>query len=67
MENFFKVNDDVIRFLTVKVEPKKKVVKKAKAVEKKQETVAATEAPVEEKKEGETVNAESDISDTTTK
>ncbi len=67
LENFFKVNDDVIRFLTVKVEPKKKVVKKVKAVEKKQETVAATEAPVEEKKEEETVNAESDISDTTTK
>ena len=67
LENFFKVNDDVIRFLTVKVEPKNKVVKKAKAVEKKQETVAATEAPVEEKKEEETVNAESDISDTTTK
>ena len=68
LENFFKVNDDVIRFLTVKVEPKKKVVKKAKAVEKKQEAVAATEeAPVEEKKEEETVNAESDISDTTTK
>jgi len=67
LENFFKVNDDVIRFLTVKIEPKKKVVKKAKAVEKKQETVAATEAPVEEKKEEETVNAESDISDTTTK
>ena len=67
LENFFKVNDDVIRFLTVKAEPKKKVVKKAKAVEKKQETVAATEAPVEEKKEEETVNAESDISDTTTK
>lgn len=67
LENFFKVNDDVIRFLTVKVEPKKKVVKKAKAVEKKQETVAATEAPVEEEKEEETVNAESDISDTTTK
>ena len=68
LENFFKVNDDVIRFLTVKVEPKKKVVKKAKAVEKKQETVAATEAPVEEKKEEETVNAESaNISDTTTK
>ena len=68
LENFFKVNDDVIRFLTVKVEPKKKVVKKAKTVEKKQEAVAATEAPVEEKKEEETVNAESaDISDTTTK
>ena len=58
LENFFKVNDDVIRFLTVKVEPKKKVVKKAKAVEKKQEAVAATEAPVEEKKEEETVNSE---------
>ena len=68
LENFFKVNDDVIRFLTVKVEPKKKVVKKVKAVEKKQEVAAATEAPVEEKKEEETVNAESaDISDTTTK
>ncbi|MBO7610757.1 MAG: 30S ribosomal protein S6 [Elusimicrobia bacterium] len=68
LENFFKVNDDVIRFLTVKVEPKKKVVKKAKAVEKKQEAVAATEeVAVEEKKEEETVNAESDISDTTTK
>ncbi len=69
LENFFKVNDDVIRFLTVKVEEKKKkTVKKAKVVEKKQEAVAeAAEAPVEEKKE-ETVNAEStDISDTTTK
>lgn len=67
LENFFKVNDDVIRFLTVKVEEKKKkAVKKAKVVEKKQEVVA--EAPVEEKKEEETVNAESaDISDTTTK
>ena len=66
LENFFKVNDDVIRFLTVKVEEKKKkVAKKAKVVEKKQEVAA--EAPVEEKKE-ETVNAEStDISDTTTK
>ena len=66
LENFFKVNDDVIRFLTVKVEEKKKkAVKKAKVVEKKQEAVV--EAPVEEKKE-ETVNTESaDISDTTTK
>lgn len=64
LENFFKVSDDVIRFLTIKVEEKKKVVKKAKkVVEKKQEAV---EAPVEEKKE-ETVNAESSISDTTTK
>ena len=68
LENFFKVNDDVIRFLTVKVEPKKKVVKKAKTAEKKQEAAAATEAPVEEKKAEETVNAESaNISDTTTK
>jgi len=69
LENFFKVNDDVIRFLTVKVEEKKKkVAKKAKAVEKKQEAVAATEEVVEEKKEEETVNAESaDISDTATK
>jgi len=67
LENFFKVNDSIIRFLTIKVEEKKKkAVKKAKVVEKKQETVS-TEAPVEEKKE-ETVNAESaDISDTTTK
>ncbi len=66
LENFFKVNDDVIRFLTVKIEEKKKkAVKKAKVVEKKQEV--AVEAPVEEKKE-ETVNAEpADISDTTTK
>ena len=66
LENFFKVNDDVIRFLTVKVEEKKKkVAKKAKVVEKKQEVAA--EAPVEEKKE-ETVNAEpTDISDTTAK
>ncbi|MCR4663236.1 MAG: 30S ribosomal protein S6 [Endomicrobiaceae bacterium] len=66
LENFFKVNDDVIRFLTVKVEPKKKVAKKAKVVEKKQEPVAATEEPVEEKKEEETVNAESAVSDTDT-
>lgn len=33
LENFFKVNDDVIRFLTVKVEPKKKVVKKPRGVD----------------------------------
>ena len=66
LENFFKVNDDVIRFLTVKVEEKKKkAVKKVKVVEKKQEVAA--EAPVEEKKE-ETVNAEpTNISDTTAK
>lgn len=66
LENFFKVNDSIIRFLTIKVEEKKKkAVKKAKVVEKK-EPVSA-EASVEEKKE-ETVNAESaDISDTTTK
>ncbi|MBO7431521.1 MAG: 30S ribosomal protein S6 [Elusimicrobia bacterium] len=66
LENFFKVNDDVIRFLTVKIEEKKKkAVKKVKVVEKKQEVTA--EAPVEEKKE-ETVNAEpTDISDTTAK
>ena len=66
LENFFKVNDSIIRFLTIKVEEKKKkAVKKSKVVEKK-EPVSA-EAPVEEKKE-ETVNAEStDISDTTTK
>ena len=69
LENFFKVNDGVIRFLTVKVEEKKKkAVKKAKVVEKKQEVSAEAQAPVEEKKEEETVNAESaDISDTTTK
>ena len=67
LENFFKVNDSIIRFLTIKVEEKKKkTVKKSKVVEKKQEPVSA-EASVEEKKE-ETVNAESaDISDTTTK
>ena len=66
LENFFKVNDDVIRFLTVKVEEKKKkAVKKVKVVEKKQEVTA--EAPAEEKKE-ETVNAEpTNISDTTAK
>lgn len=66
LENFFKVNDDVIRFLTVKVEEKKKkAVKKVKVVEKKQEVAA--EAPAEEKKE-ETVNAEpTNISDTTAK
>lgn len=33
LENFFKVNDDVIRFLTVKVEPKKKVVKKPRGID----------------------------------
>ena len=67
LENFFKVNDSIIRFLTIKVEEKKKkAVKKSKVVEKKQEPVSA-EASVEEKKE-ETVNAESaDRSDTTTK
>ena len=71
LEKFFKVNDDVIRFLTVKVEPKKKVVKKAKAVEAKKEAAAEVAAPVEEKKEEdkkeEVENAESSISDTTTK
>jgi len=64
LENFFKVNDDVIRFLTIKVEAKKKVEKKAKKIVEKKETVE--EPAVEEKKE-ETVNAESSISDTTTK
>lgn len=65
LENFFKVNDDVIRFLTIKVDTKKKLAKKTKKnVEKKQEEI---EVPVEEKKE-ETENAEStNISDTTTK
>ena len=72
LENFFKVNDDVIRFLTVKVEPKKKVVKKAKSVEAKKEVAAEdVAAPVEEKKEEdkkeEIENAESSLSDTTTK
>ena len=72
LENFFKVNDDVIRFLTVKVEEKKKkAVKKAKAVEAKKEAAAEVAAPVEEKKEEdkkeEVENAESSISDTTTK
>lgn len=38
LENFFKVNDSIIRFLTIKVEPKKKVVAK-KAAEKKVEEV----------------------------
>ena len=35
LENFFKVNDSIIRFLTVKIEHKKKVAKKVKTAEKK--------------------------------
>lgn len=38
LETFFKVNDSIIRFLTIKVEPKKKVVAK-KTAEKKAEEV----------------------------
>ena len=49
LENFFKVNDSIIRFLTVKIEQKKKVVKKVKTVEKKQESITVS-APVEEPK-----------------
>ncbi len=41
LENLFKVNDSIMRFLTVKVEPKKKIA--AKAVEKKKEDVPSTE------------------------
>ncbi len=57
LENFFKVNDDVIRFLTVKVEPKKKVVKKprgtdsSKAAEVKSVQPADAAAPAEVKAE----------------
>lgn len=64
LENFFKVNDDVIRFLTIKVEAKKKVVKKSKKVVENKEAVAPA---VEEQKE-EKENAEStSISDTAAK
>jgi small subunit ribosomal protein S6 len=38
LETFFKVNDSIIRFLTIKVEPKKKIVAK-KSAEKKVEEV----------------------------
>ncbi|GAB1402185.1 hypothetical protein MASR1M68_10960 [Elusimicrobiota bacterium] len=49
LETFFKVNDPVIRFLTVKVEPKKKLAKKAdkkaKVAEKTETTNEPTELP----------------------
>jgi small subunit ribosomal protein S6 len=63
LENFFKVNDSIIRFLTVKIEQKKKVVKKVKTVEKKQESIAVS-APVEEPKT-ETENESASIPNTT--
>lgn len=68
LESFFKVNNDVIRFLTIKVDAKKKLAKKTKkSVEQKQEEKEEVEVPIEEKKE-EIENAEStNISDTTTK
>lgn len=63
LENFFKVNDSIIRFLTVKIEQKKKVVKKVKTVEKKQESITVS-APVEEPKT-ETENESASIPNTT--
>jgi len=53
LETFFKVNDPIIRFLTVKVEPKKKLAAKkaeakateAKAAEKTETTNEPTELP----------------------
>lgn len=49
LETFFKVNDPVIRFLTIKVEPKKKIAKKAdkkaKVAEKTETTNESTELP----------------------
>jgi len=44
LENFFKVNDSIMRFLTIKVEPKKKIVAK-KTVEKKDEIIPVVEEP----------------------
>lgn len=66
LENFFKVNDDVIRFLTIKVEAKKKVVKKQKKViEEKKEAVETTGEEGHKEAIG---NAEAtSVSDTTTK
>ncbi len=64
LENFFKVNDSIIRFLTVKIEQKKKAAaKKIKAVEKKQEPISVS-APVEEPKT-ETGNESANIPNTT--
>ncbi len=66
LENFFKVNDGIIRFLTVKVEVKKNK-KTAKKAAKKVEKTEVT--PLEETKEeikAETENNEStQLSDTT--
>ena len=49
LETFFKVNDPIIRFLTIKVEPKKKLAKKAdkkaKVAEKTETTNEPTELP----------------------
>lgn len=63
LENFFKVNDSVIRFLTVKIEQKKKVAKKVKTAEKKQDPITVS-APVEEPKT-ETENESANIPNTT--
>lgn len=63
LENFFKVNDSIIRFLTVKIEQKKKVVKKVKTAEKRQDPITVS-APVEEPKT-ETENESANISNTT--
>ncbi|MBQ3834842.1 MAG: 30S ribosomal protein S6 [Elusimicrobia bacterium] len=76
LENFFKVNDDVIRFLTVKVEPKKKVVKKPRGIDSAKAAQPAAEASVEnaevkeekvEETKTETVNESANVSDTAAK
>ncbi len=47
LETFFKVNDPVIRFLTVKVEPKKKLAKKADKKAKVAEKTETANEPAE--------------------
>ena len=66
LENFFKVNDSIIRFLTVKVEVKKNKKVSKKANEKKVEKVeAAVETANVEETKTETENNESaQLSDT---
>lgn len=66
LENFFKVNDSIIRFLTVKVEAKKNKKVSKKTSEKKVEKVeAAVETANVEETKTETENNESaQLSDT---
>lgn len=59
LENFFKVNDSIMRFLTIKVEPKKKVIAKKTVETKKEDVPAAEETKTEKTNESAELSASS--------